>query len=510
VRIWEAATGKELAGLPLGNTWSALFHSNGRSLFTSGSVGIRQWPLAWQQEGQTSRLQLGPPRTLKSSGCCGPASLDRTGQLLSFVDGDVIRIVDVESGSDKIPTIESEAVSVALSPDGEWCAVARSHLADRVRIWSLQTGEMARELPETTGGSAIAFSPDGKWLATCSTTECRFWGMSSWECVQVVPRGGTAGAARVAFSQDNSMVAVPLIARGVRLLRTGSWEELAELEPPTPQYISDLTFSPDGGQLVAASETKQIHLWDLRSIRQQLAELKLDWDLPPLPSPRHRESARPITVTFLGLTDNPVTNFFTFPPRAAQCSPKHIDLSAAYNATLTNCWFNPAWAGNDLAALPQGLQTLDGIQFDIRGVLQLHGTSDTLVLPYPWGVTNIPVRQRCHALHFLHAVGYQMANGAGVGEYLVHYQDGVTRTVPLVFGENIGWWCRLPHDDDALSQDTRVGWRGQNPWNKREGYDTVLYKFRWSNPRPEVEIQSLDFKSAMNLAAPFLIAITAE
>jgi len=38
----------------------------------------------------------------------------------------------------------------------------------------------------------------------------------------------------------------------------------------------------------------------------------------------------------------------------------------------------------------------------------------------------------------------------------------------------------------------------------------VLYKFRSINPRPEVEIQSIDFKSAMTEAAPFLIAITAE
>jgi WD40 repeat protein len=125
--------------------------------------------------------------------------------------------------------------------------------------------------------------------------------------VKVVPREGSAAEARVAFSHDNSMVAIPLIARVVRLLTPGSWEELADLEPPSPQYLSDLAFSPDGGQLAAAAETKQIHLWDLRSIRQQLAAMKLDWNAPPFQALGTNQVQGPITVTVLTVTNEAKT-----------------------------------------------------------------------------------------------------------------------------------------------------------------------------------------------------------
>jgi hypothetical protein len=36
-----------------------------------------------------------------------------------------------------------------------------------------------------------------------------------------------------------------------------------------------------------------------------------------------------------------------------------------------------------------------------------------------------------------------------------------------------------------------------------------VYKFTWNNPLPEVEIKSIDFESAMEKPAPFLLAITA-
>ncbi|MCU0960844.1 MAG: hypothetical protein MUF48_12135 [Pirellulaceae bacterium] len=50
-----------------------------------------------------------------------------------------------------------------------------------------------------------------------------------------------------------------------------------------PQHLHWLCFSPDETQLAAAAETGHIQLWDLRAIRTQLADMGLDWDLPPYP-----------------------------------------------------------------------------------------------------------------------------------------------------------------------------------------------------------------------------------
>ena len=62
-------------------------------------------------------------------------------------------------------------------------------------------------------------------------------------------------------------------------------------------------------------------------------------------------------------------------------------------------------------------------------------------MAYPVEVSGIPVNQGCRALHFLHASGFQeQAAGGDVGEYIIHYQDGVERLVPLVYAENIWDW----------------------------------------------------------------------
>jgi hypothetical protein len=37
-----------------------------------------------------------------------------------------------------------------------------------------------------------------------------------------------------------------------------------------------------------------------------------------------------------------------------------------------------------------------------------------------------------------------------------------------------------------------------------------LYHKVWTNPRPEVTIEAIDFVSAMTASAPYLIAITLE
>jgi hypothetical protein len=61
------------------------------------------------------------------------------------------------------------------------------------------------------------------------------------------------------------------------------------------------------------------------------------------------------------------------PPRDPKARPELIDLSAHYNAALTDSW-HPASnmageTGNDLAELPGGVQKLDGIEFDLRGLI---------------------------------------------------------------------------------------------------------------------------------------------
>jgi len=67
------------------------------------------------------------------------------------------------------------------------------------------------------------------------------------------------------------------------------------LEAPGTIDMTKCQFSPDGSQLAVVQNDQQVLLWDLRLIRQELAQMHLDWDLPPYP---------PVART---ITDSPVT-----------------------------------------------------------------------------------------------------------------------------------------------------------------------------------------------------------
>ena len=60
---------------------------------------------------------------------------------------------------------------------------------------------------------------------------------------------------------------------------------LARLESPDLNDTGMATFSPDGSRLVVTTNQPPcVHIWDLRAVRSQLAEMGLDWDQPPYPA----------------------------------------------------------------------------------------------------------------------------------------------------------------------------------------------------------------------------------
>jgi hypothetical protein len=173
-------------------------------------------------------------------------------------------------------------------------------------------------------------------------------------------------------------------------------------------------------------------------------------------------------------------------------------------------WVNPDWPENNLAAIPGSPQTFNGVTFDVRGILQLAGTHENLKYSYPYEAKNIAVELKANALHFLHASCWEPDGGTLVGHYAIHYEDGSVLQVPIIYGDNIRAWSRTPDAPVNLSPDTKIAWRGTNPSLKAHGYDALLYDFRFINPSPHLQISSIDFRAEKTIAAPFLLAITAE
>jgi WD40 repeat protein len=200
------------------------------------------------------------------------------------------------------------------------------------------------------------------------------------------------------------------------------------------------------------------------------------------------------------------------PTRSPDAKPNLIDLSRFYNVSLTQTWLPMKDVGrsNDLAQLPGGLQKLVGVQFDVRGLIQLSGSAlENLGGRFPQKVTGIPVNRRATRIHFLHGTAWDALYGTVIGKYQIHYTNGEMREAKIVFGRNVrDWW--FPRTQPQLTMEAAVAWQGENPASRQLGMATRVYKYMWTNPLPDEEITSIDFLSMMEKPAPFLLAITTE
>lgn len=202
------------------------------------------------------------------------------------------------------------------------------------------------------------------------------------------------------------------------------------------------------------------------------------------------------------------------PPRDAKAGPRLIDLSGKYYSPLTEEW-HPGAAGlpeggNHLGALPSGVQKIGGEEFDVRGLIQLSGTSAELAgAAFPDAATGIKVGMKCKRLHVLHAAGWRAEDGTVIGKYVLHYADGQTAALNIVYGADLrDWW--LGSDQTKEVKSATVAWTGSSPATEAAGSSIRLFKRAYDNPKPDLAIQSLDFVSTRSESAPFLVALTVE
>jgi hypothetical protein len=198
-----------------------------------------------------------------------------------------------------------------------------------------------------------------------------------------------------------------------------------------------------------------------------------------------------------------------FLPRDPNATPAQIDLTRFYNAALNQPMHRQT--NNTLEQLPTGLQRFAGVEFDVRGVVHLsspHLTNRN----YPLEIRNIPIKQKCQKLHFLHAaaIGTAKDEGKQVAGYIVQYTGNPARLeIPVIYGRDVRDWHASGNEPPAPKQPT-IAWTGTNVVSAVERRTIRVFKTTWTNLLPDVPIDSIDYVSTTNGPAPFLIAITAE
>jgi hypothetical protein len=93
-----------------------------------------------------------------------------------------------------------------------------------------------------------------------------------------------------------------------------------------------------------------------------------------------------------------------------------------------------------------------------------------------------------------------------VASLILHYADGTTNKLDIIYGRQVyDWWFQASDADAPLAGNTKVAWVGENSASKIRVFQTSF-----ANPKPEVKIESVDYVSGLSKCAPFMLALTVE
>ncbi len=190
----------------------------------------------------------------------------------------------------------------------------------------------------------------------------------------------------------------------------------------------------------------------------------------------------------------------------------YLDLSKVVNRGVTESFDESEVKVQDLQEkigfknIPVGLQTFRGIPFQILDPIQNGGRSYAVLKghhqsDFPEAVSIPAGHLKAAELYFLHTCRWGgTAPDIKIAEYDIVYDDGQVTVIPLHVGvELTNFWYS---DDTSVSY---VAW-----WNKYKNTEMGINLFAWKNPRPNVAIQTILFKSMGKMPIPILFAITAS
>ena len=218
----------------------------------------RLWNFETREELKHVHLPIGQPRGFMFSNSGSHLALHhRNGN-----NAHEIQILDTTTWElETVIPVETEIRSLSFSPDDTTLA-AIGPLAAVLWDWRLQTIIHQWSVQGRGAPLDVAFFPDGRRLAIGGMNELKIVNVATGgiEYRQPAPDDGTI----LAISPDSRYVAIGSGYKicEIGLLNTASWEQ----EPPLlghSGWVTSLTFSQDGKQLISSSADNTIRVWDM-------------------------------------------------------------------------------------------------------------------------------------------------------------------------------------------------------------------------------------------------------
>lgn len=264
-KVWDIASRRELFTLPRRGPGTTsingiAFSPDGKRLATASRIGdpkVRVWDVA-------SRKELFALSS-HNRGFFGVA-FSRDGKFLATADIDkTAKVWDAVSGRNLVTLSghTDEVLGVALSPDGKLLATAS--IDGAAKVWDIASGkELFTMSGHTARVNGVAFSPDGRYLATASSDgTAKMWDIATGGELFTMS-GHTAAVNSLAFSPDGKHLATASGDKTVRVWDVTPSHELVTLSGHAAR-IYGIVFSPDGNRIATASRDKTAKVWDAAS-----------------------------------------------------------------------------------------------------------------------------------------------------------------------------------------------------------------------------------------------------
>jgi WD40 repeat protein len=274
-RVWEAATGKEIARMTHGGRVTSVAFSRNNKYVVSGSCdeesgllncikgSTRVWEAATGKEiarmistGVVWSVAFSPDSKYVVSGIC-----DEKGGQTSCTKGSA-RVWEARTGKE-IARMNHDGIlwSVAFSPDGKY--VVSGSDDGTARVWETVTGKEIARMTHNGSVNSIAFSPDGRYVVSGSSDNtARVWEAATGKEIarvthdnivhsvafspdgQLVVSGSSDGTARVWLWQPDDLIS-NACAYLPRNPTRAEWNEYLPGEPYQP-ICPDLPIEPEG------------------------------------------------------------------------------------------------------------------------------------------------------------------------------------------------------------------------------------------------------------------------
>lgn len=281
LRLWEAASGKELASMKCdgGGIWTVAYSPDGRFVVCGCNDGtIKAWDVK-------SKKLLFVSQATKHE--VWSVAISPDGKLVAVGTKDAqVQLRDAKTGEQKYSVDNVSQVSgIAFSPNGK--LLTTSSVNQPMKVWDVETGKAILTAEKAPSFQQwVDFAPDGKQIATaCWNGSVLIWDAETGvlkRTLQHSSRGpfadrldlGRFGTRPlppvyfVVYSPDGKLLASAGRDRTAKLWDAETGEAVAVLKPHG-NTVTSVAFSLDGRQIVTAAEDNMIRLWNLSANVEQ-------------------------------------------------------------------------------------------------------------------------------------------------------------------------------------------------------------------------------------------------